>query len=442
MIVHAHPLLQGPLRPGWQLSTVDAIKAPEKHSCVAGPFGSSISSKFFVEAGVPIIRGSNLSTGLDRFVCKEFAFISKDTAAKFTAQTVRANDLIFTCWGTIGQVGMIPADGPFDHYVISNKQLKLRVNSEIIDPLYAYYFFACPETVQYIRDRAIGSAVPGINLGILKALPVLVPPLEEQRRIASILGAYDDLIAVNRRRITLLDDMARAMFEEWFVRYRFPGHETTTIINTPNGLLPEGWIWGTLGNFAKVANSTINPGLTPDRIFAHFSLPAFDDEQKPVLEPGDAIKSNKLAFRSPTVLASKLNPRIPRVWYVPEEIAEHQVSSTEFVPLSPIGVHSAALVYAIVSSPEFRDRLTGMAGGTSTSHQRVKPSDIIKTPVAVPPDSISVTVGRYLEPHYNLSNQLRAANHHLATSRDLLLPRLISGQLSVAEAERQLLKVA
>jgi type I restriction enzyme S subunit len=173
---------------GWQILTVDDIKAPQKHSCVAGPFGSSVSSKYFVERGVPIIRGSNLTLGMERFISNDFAFISEETAAKFSAQTVVPDDLVFTCWGTVGQVGLIPHDGPYDRYVISNKQLKLRVDRERIDPLFAYYHFASAEMVDYIKGRAIGAAVPGINLGILKALPVVVPPMATQKRILGILG--------------------------------------------------------------------------------------------------------------------------------------------------------------------------------------------------------------------------------------------------------------
>lgn len=114
-----HPLIDR-APDGWRVATVDEVKSSERHACVAGPFGSSISSKFFTSSGVPIIRGANLSLDLERFVAREFAFISEETAARFSAQTVYAGDLVFTCWGTIGQVGLIPQDGPFDRYVISN----------------------------------------------------------------------------------------------------------------------------------------------------------------------------------------------------------------------------------------------------------------------------------------------------------------------------------
>jgi type I restriction enzyme, S subunit len=182
-----HPLFNTPLPGGWRLLRVDDIKSPEKSSCVAGPFGSNISSKFFVKAGVPVIRGSNLRDDLTRFVPQGFVFVSPEQAMQYKAQHVRAGDLVFTCWGTIGQVGLIPENGPFSEYIISNKQLKLRPNREITDSLFLFYYFACPQMVGHIRNRAIGAAVPGINLGILKELSVVLPPLPTQRAIASLL---------------------------------------------------------------------------------------------------------------------------------------------------------------------------------------------------------------------------------------------------------------
>ncbi len=232
----------------WKPYCVDEIKSNSKYSCVAGPFGSSISAKYFTDEGIPIIRGSNLKDDLTRFVSDEFAFVSEERAKSYLPQHVRGKDLIFTCWGTIGQVGFIPEDGPFEEYIISNKQLKLRVNEEIADPLFCYYYFSSRRYVEYIRNRGIGGAVPGINLGILKSLPIALPPLKTQKRIADILSAYDDLIENNRRRIALLERAARELYREWFVRLRFPGHEHCRIVDG----VPEGWERRTLIELAKI----------------------------------------------------------------------------------------------------------------------------------------------------------------------------------------------
>jgi len=241
-----HVLFDSPLPEGWRVTTVDEIKADEPSSCVAGPFGSNISSKYFVEKGIPVIRGKNLSDDLTKFIPEGFVFVDPERAKVYKAQHVKGNDLVFTCWGTIGQVGLIPDNGPFPEYIISNKQLKLRPNVRIADPLFLFYYFASPQMVAHVRNRAIGAAVPGINLGILKELEVVLPPLETQHKIASILSAYDDLIENNTRRIKVLEEMAQAIYREWFVNFRFPGHEKGKMVDSPLGKVPEGWEVATL----------------------------------------------------------------------------------------------------------------------------------------------------------------------------------------------------
>src|ERR1700687_2480487 len=240
MAAARHPLFETPLPANWRLLKVDDIKSPEKSACVAGPFGSNISSKFFVQSGVPVIRGGNLCDDLTRFVPEGFAYVTEEQAKKYKAQHVRAGDLVFTCWGTIGQVGLIPANGPFPEYIISNKQLKLRVNPELADSVYLFFYFAGPKMVQHVLGKAIGAAVPGINLGILKELPVVLPPLPVQRQIAGILSAYDELIENNLRRIKILETMARALYREWFVEFRCPGHEERLVVTSPVRDLPRG----------------------------------------------------------------------------------------------------------------------------------------------------------------------------------------------------------
>ncbi|WP_415898070.1 restriction endonuclease subunit S [Neptuniibacter sp. QD57_21] len=211
---------------GWVIKTVDSLKSPEKYSCTAGPFGSNISSKFFVDEGVPVIRGGNLSIGKEKFIAKDFVFISEDKAREFPGQQVKSGDLVFTCWGTLGQVGLIPDTSPFDTYIISNKQLKLRPNSKQCNSKFLYYYFSLPQMVRHINDIAIGSAVPGINLGLLKSIKVCLPPKELQDKISATLSTYDDLIENNKQHIALLEKMAEEIYREWFVRFRFPGYQS------------------------------------------------------------------------------------------------------------------------------------------------------------------------------------------------------------------------
>ncbi|MCZ2130468.1 MAG: restriction endonuclease subunit S, partial [Bacteroidia bacterium] len=121
----------------WNLLTVDDIKSPTRKSIISGPFGSNISAKYFVENGVPVIRGNNLSLDIQiKFKDDGFVFIT-DEKANELGTWAEKDDIIFTAVGTIGQVGILVGNEKYSKYIISNKQLRLRVNTDLVEPLYA-----------------------------------------------------------------------------------------------------------------------------------------------------------------------------------------------------------------------------------------------------------------------------------------------------------------
>ncbi len=315
--------------------------------------------------------------------------------------------------------------------------IRLRFTDKRADPRFFAYFLRGGAIRRHLSSQGGGTNINNLNQGILSRLVVPLPPLETQLKIAGILGAYDDLIEINRRRIAVMEEMGRELFAEWFTRRRFPGHEEVTIEATADGTLPAGWRWGSVSDLAACRGQSINPAAFPDEVFAHHSIPAFDDDRYAAMDAGRTIKSNKLEFQAPIILVSKLNPRLPRVWYIPDSLTQRHIASTEFVPLIP-KAGRAAWLYAVLRSSEFTDRLTTMAGGTSTSHQRVKPKDILNTPIAIPSGALMDKADQALAPMFDMVRTAEAANRNLRAARDLLLSRLISGQVSVTQAEREL----
>jgi type I restriction enzyme S subunit len=420
MVAATHPLFENPLPKNWKLVTVDDIKSPEKSSCVAGPFGSNISSKYFVDAGVPVIRGSNLRDDLTRFVSHGFAFVSSEQAQRYKAQHVRCGDIVFTCWGTLGQVGLIPSDGPFPDYIISNKQLKLRPNLEISDPLYLFYYFAGPKMIEHIRNKAIGAAVPGINLGILKGLPVVLPPLSVQRRIASILGTYDDLIEVNRRRIVLLEEMARQLFEEWFVRFHFPGHECHAMVETRSGPIPEGWHLRPLEEMLMLQRGFDLP--TSARTPGPYSV---------IAASGVHGSHTEAKVRGPGIVTGR-SGTLGKVMFVHED--HWPLNTTLFVK----EFRRASPAYGLQLLRHLKIGARGGGAAVPTLNRNHLHGLIVPCP---PPELVAAY-------ERNAMEQLKAVRvferqqDALAASRDLLLPSLLSGELSVSAPERELQAVA
>ena len=204
----------------WQEYRIEEIALDIPHAMSTGPFGSAISSKFFQDEGVPVIRGGNLSTDVSEHMSDNgLVFISSEKAQEFQRSIVRPGDLVFTCWGTINQVGLITEELKYSEYIISNKQMKLTPDPKMADSLFLYYLFSSPIKQSEILSNGIGAAVPGFNLGQLKKHVVRLPNITEQRRIAKVLGAFDLKIRHNNKTNLILEEIAQAIFKSWFVNF-------------------------------------------------------------------------------------------------------------------------------------------------------------------------------------------------------------------------------
>ncbi len=429
-----HPLYDIPLPAKWELLTVDDLKAPVPHSCVAGPFGSSISSKVFQPEGIPVIRGSNLRDDLTSFVPEGFVYVSEDQAKKYKAQHVTAGDLVFTCWGTIGQVGLIPENGPFREYIISNKQLKLRPDIKKAIPRFLFYYFAGPEMVKHIQNHAIGAAVPGINLGILKSLEVALPPLSTQQKIAAILSAYDDMIENNLRRIKILEEMAQNIYREWFVKFRFPSHQHTRFIASPLGRIPGGWEMKAMTQAVIVRPSLPVPKNTQVPFVPMGSL---SNDSMLISDIEYRSKASGARFQNGDTLFARITPCLENgktgfVQFLPtdESIA---CGSTEFIVLRSKTV-CPEYVYLMARSEKFRDNAIKSMSG-ATGRQRVREECFDQFFLAQPPEEILNAFQDISGPQFKIIDSLNRRNQALRHTRDLLLPKLISGEVDVSDLD-------
>lgn len=296
---------------------------------------------------------------------------------------------------------------------------------------YAYFFLKTMGFEQY----DCGASNPTLNRNHIHTLPISYPPLPIQRKIAGVLSAYDDLIENNTRRIAILEEMAQAIYRKWFVHFRFPGHEKVKLINSPLGKIPEGWKVVKVEELANHSTEGISPGQYQEEVFAHFSIPNYDKGQLPQLELGASIQSNKFIVPSGCVMLSKLNPRIPRIW-LPEPQGDYRpVASTEFLIVSPLAPATREFIYCQFQSDDFSGRFRSRSSGTSTSHQRVKPTDFVKLAALLPPSSLIEEFTSHVFPICRLTHNRRIHSRDLRTTRDLLLPKLISGQLDVEELD-------
>jgi len=266
----------------------------------------------------------------------------------------------------------------------------------------------------------------------LAKIEVQLPPTETQRRIAGILGAYDDLIEVNRRRVAVLEDMARGLFEEWFVRLRFPGHESVPLHNTPDGPLPEGWRWGAFGDLVTELRVSVQPAdIEPDAVY--LGLEHLPRRSTTLADKGAAgdVSSMKLRFQRGDILFGKIRPYFHKVVWAPFD----GVCSSDAIVWRPVARHQAQAL-AIASSDVFVNHSVQTSNGTKMP--RANPKVLSQFKCAMAPAVLSDQFERLCLPLVEAAAAYQAANQRLTASRDLLLPRLMSGGLSVAEAQKEL----
>ena len=300
-----------------------------------------------------------------------------------------------------------------------------------------------------ISGYLTGSTMPKLTQGNLNRIPIVAPPLADQTTIASVLGALDDKIELNRRMNATLEAMARALFQSWFVHFdpvranldaRKPtGLDAATAALFPNsfqdseaGHIPNGWAVGKVSDLATLNRGAVNPGDFPTETFDHFSLPAFDNGRTPKVELGSAIMSNKFTVTPNSVLLSKLNPHIPRIWLPDLHASRRSVCSTEFMVACSKPSVSREYLFSLFTSSAFASIYGTLVTGTTGSHQRIHPESVLDMKIVIPPAALIRAFTDIAKPMFDRINRNTEQSRTLATLRDTLLPKLLSGELSAA----------
>lgn len=211
--------------------------------------GFAFKSADWLDAGVPVIKIANVKDGW--ITLDGCSFVSEEVARSARAFELAKGDVLISMTGHIGQVAKVRDEG---RMLLNQRVGRFSVKSrERIDGEYLFQWLRLPEVRAVFEAHAYGAAQPNISPSLIEQQSIPLPPLPVQRRIASILSAYDDLIENNTRRIAILEEMARRIYEEWFVRFRFPGHEGVPMVDSELGLVPEGWKVRRLGDEIELA---------------------------------------------------------------------------------------------------------------------------------------------------------------------------------------------
>ena len=380
---------------------------------IRGPFGSALKRGDMLETGVPVYEQQHAIYNSRTF---RF-FISPAKAIEMNRFAVEENDLIISCSGTVGMVSLIQKNDPKG--IISQALLLLRVNPKIVDPVFLNYFFKSQEGYNSIISRSSGSVQVNISKReTIESIPIPLPPIDVQKKIAAILSALDEKIAINREINDNLEQQAQAIYHERF--------ETVS----PNDL-PSGWRIVTLGEVATISNKSFNPLKEPEILLEHYSIPAFDEARFPVFELSTSIKSNKFIIDASCFMISKLNPTTKRVWK-PYCLTGNAVCSTEFIVYKAKDKTITDFLYSVIDSNSFSDFMCSHVTGSTGSRQRTTPSDTLSYELILPSEDELAEFQSLVSPMYAQIRINAIENDRLKRLRDSLLPKLMSGEIDVS----------
>lgn len=314
------------------------------------------------------------------------------------------------------------------------------ISAQKVNPKFLYYYLTTEKYTNYLTAIADAhtSAYPSFNPDVIENSLVPLPGKEEQDRIAKILFDIDTKIELNQQINKNLEAIGRALFKHWFIDFEFPNEKgkpykssSGEMVDSDLGEIPKGWEKGSVSDLVNHSKDTISLYDSPEKIFFHYSIPSYDEGKWPSMEKGNFIKSNKFLVKSNSILVSKLNPRMPRIWAVGEVDESCSVCSTEFQVLVPKKKWNYNYVYFSFNSGEITDEMKSLVTGTSSSHQRVRPEDMLNLKIVIPDEDV---LQKFEDISFCLRQkmwQIDTENKHLCSIHDALLPKLMSGQIRV-----------
>jgi type I restriction enzyme S subunit len=334
---------------------------------------------------------------------------------------LEAGDIVVARTGaTVGYAKLIrdSVDAVFASYLV-----RFRVDGKQADPGFVGRLVESFIYKDFVKSRVGGAAQPNANAQVLGSFQFRLPLRREQKRIADIFSAYDDLIENNRRRMALLEEAARQLYREWFVRLRFPGHEHTRITNG----VPDGWERKTLADFCEEILESVSPDvLEPDT--PYIGLEHMPRRSISLNDWGKAqqVTSSKHRFRVGELLFGKIRPYFHKVGVAFVD----GVASSDAIVIRTLEDKLRVLVLMTVSSDEFV-AVTAQTMREGSKMPRADWKQMQQYLVLLPPDGLLNSFEKVIQPLVDQLKTLSFANRKLRAVRDLLLPRLMSGEIAV-----------
>jgi len=399
-----------------------------------GPFGSQLHQSDYRDVGTPVVMPKNIT---ERGISTDdIARIGNEDVSRLSQHKLQPGDIVYGRRGDIGRCALIGRQQ--SGWLCGTGCLRLSLGSVVLLPSFLFYYLRQATTIKWIYNQAVGATMPNLNTSILRSVPVSHPPLPTQRKIASILSAYDDLIENNLCRIKILEEMAQNLYREWFVKFRFPGYEKVKFVDSPMGKIPEGW---EVKSFREVC-SLMKSGGTPRRKQKEFWEDGTIDwfktkelwdcflfrSEEQITSEGLKGSSAKLYESGTILMAIYGSPTVGRLGILTKRGACNQAALG--LVADSLFLTQIFLFYALY---EKRNYFNSIAQGAA--QQNISKEKVATTEFLLPKQGIVKKFTEIVDPIWILLNNLQSTNKNLRKTRDLLLPKLISGKLDVSDLD-------
>jgi len=368
-----------------------------------GPFGSQLHMSDYSDEGTPVVMPKDIING--KISESSIARVSENHVKRLNRYVVFTGNILYARRGDVGKCAYVSEKE--NGWLCGTGCLNVESNLDVVDSKFLFFQLQTPETVGWIQKNAVGATMLNLNTEILSRVPISLPPLETQQKIASILSAYDDLIENNRKQIKLLEEAAQRLYKEWFVDLRFPGYENVAIVDG----LPEGWRIGTLGEIGEFKR-----GKTITKAQA-------GNGKIPVVAGGiePAYYTDKSNTSAPVItISASGNAGFVKIYF-----SKIWASDCSFLDMETN--ENLYYIYSFLKANQ--TYIYSLQKGACQQHVYAK--DINAIELIIPNMNIICDYVNTITPYFEKIEALQKQIQLLQQARDKLLPRLMSGEMEV-----------
>lgn len=383
----------------------EKVKLGDIAICIQpGPFGSQLHNSDYSESGTPIIMPKDMIDG--KISHSNLIFVGEEHTKRLCRHQVHAGNLMVARKGDVRKCVFITENE--DGWMTGSDCLKVALKENVCYSRFIYYQLRSPFIGRWLEKISIGATMPSINTGLLSGIELALPPLKEQKRIADILSAYDNLIENNQKQIKLLEEAAQRLYKQWFIDLRFPGHETTKIVNG----LPEGWRKGSIGDIAEFKRGKV---ITKGDVV---------EGNVPVVAGGlePAYYHNASFTESPviTVSGSGANAGFARMYF-------QKIWASDCSYVDSSATNFIYFTYSFLK--ENKKSLDSLQKGAAQPHVYAKDINALK--LNCPPKDLLVKFEKSVKPLFDKIGKCQNVIEKSKDARDRLLPKLMSKKMEV-----------